>query len=35
MVTSEWAEEFGAAITVCDENGVIVEANQRSRSRIA
>lgn len=35
MGKCDWAEEFGAAITVCDENGVLVEVNQRSRSTFA
>ena len=31
MSKCDWVEEFGAAITVCDVNGVVVEINKRSR----
>lgn len=31
----EWAEQFGAAITVCDGSGVVVEVNERSRRTFA
>ena len=34
MHKSDWTEEFGAAITVCDENGIIIEANKRSRDSV-
>ncbi len=27
----KWIREFGAAITVCDENGKIIEMNERSQ----
>ena len=35
MKESAWVSEFPAAITVCDESGVILEMNQRSRSAFA
>ena len=35
MGNCDWAEEFGAAITVCDENGILLEVNKRSRAMFA
>lgn len=35
MRESVWVKEFPAAITVCDESGVILEMNQRSRATFA
>lgn len=30
MEKHNWIKEFGAAITVCDENGIILEMNDKS-----
>jgi hypothetical protein len=35
MKESAWVSEFPAAITVCDESGIILEMNERSRSTFA
>lgn len=35
MKESGWVSEFPAAITVCNESGVILEMNERSRSTFA
>ncbi|HNT27839.1 MAG TPA: PAS sensor protein [bacterium] len=28
----DWAKEFGASITVCDENGILLYLNEKARS---
>jgi hypothetical protein len=35
MKEAAWAKEFPAAITVCDESGVVLEMNDRSCSTFA
>ncbi len=35
MKESSWVKEFPAAITVCDEAGIILEMNERSRAAFA
>lgn len=35
MNKSSWVKEFPAAVTVCDESGVILEMNDRSRDTFA
>ncbi len=35
MKGSVWVKDFPAAITVCDESGIILEMNERSRTTFA
>jgi hypothetical protein len=30
MLISDWVKEFGGAITVCDDQGIIIEMNDRA-----
>ncbi len=34
-MTHPWTEQFPAAITVCDRQGIIIEMNERSRQTFA
>ena len=35
MISNEWVEEFPAAITVCDKDGIILELNNRAQETFA